>query len=377
MNERIKLLFSGDFVPLNQSGAAKEIFDSKLLELINSFDMHITNLECPLTNARTEIKKSGPLLKSTPDSVHQLTAAKVNTVCLANNHIFDYGEKGLVDTIDICEKNSIETLGIVNRFDSKPSYLIREFNGKRICLLNYCESEFSVRGKKKIGANGFDPIKCFYEINKTRKEADYLIVIYHGGNEFYPLPNPYIKKLFHFFVDIGADAVISHHSHVISGIEIYKNKPIAYGLGNFLFKDDEDSPIDWYYGLAVGIYLGSEIEIDFFPIQQSLNKINVLLLEGTQRQLVLERIQSLSQKISNDEILEKEWNYFVLKLKDNILKSALGLNKIERFFYRFPFVKNHMISEKKLLAAYNLIRCESLNTLLKDSLAEKLNSGSL
>lgn len=376
MNEKIKLLFSGDFVPLDQSDATKEIFDSKLLELINSFDMHITNLECPLTNAYVKIKKSGPHLKSTPDSVHQLIAAKVNIVCLANNHIFDYGEKGLIDTIDVCEKNSIETLGIVNRFDSKPSYLIREINSKRICLLNYCESEFSVRNKKKIGANGFDPIKCFYEINQTRKEADYIIIIYHGGNEMYPLPNLNIKKLFHFFVDIGADAVICHHSHVISGIEIYKNKPIAYGLGNFLFKD-EDSLTDWYYGLALGIYLGNEIEINFFPIQQSLNKPNVLLLEGTQKQLILERIQSLSQKISNDEILEKEWDYFVLKLKDNILKSALGLNKIERFFCRFPLVQNFLISEKKLLAAYNLVRCESLNTLLKESFAKKLNSDSL
>lgn len=183
-----------------------------------------------------------------------------------------------------------------------------------------------------------------------------------------------LKNFFIFFVDIGADAVISHHSHAISGIEIYNNKPVAYGLGNFLFKD-EDSSIDWYYGLAVGIYLGNEIEINLFPLQQSLNKAIVNLLDGAQKQLILERIQALSQKIRNDEILEREWNDFVLKLKDNILKSALGLNKIERFFYRFPFAKDFILSEKKLLAAYNLIRCESLNTLLKDSFTQKLNSG--
>ena len=81
-----------------------------------------------------------------------------------------------------------------------------------------------------------DPVRLFYDIAAAKKRHDYLIAVIHAGNEFYDLPSPRTKNLYRYLIDNGADAVVAHHTHRFSGYEIYKSKPIFYGLGNFIYK---------------------------------------------------------------------------------------------------------------------------------------------
>lgn len=372
MNEDIKILFSGDFVPSDCPNNNSIVFEANLISLINTFDLHITNLECPLTLSESKIKKSGPHIKARPDLVKQLLDSQVSIACLANNHIFDFGEKGLLDTIEICEKNNIETIGIVNRIDGKPSYLIKNIRNKRVGLLNYCESEFSVRDRSELGANGFDFIKCFNEITDIRKKCDYLILIFHGGNEMFHLPNPWIKELFHFFIDLGADAVISHHTHVISGYEIYKNKPIFYGIGNFFFLESEN-PEDWYYGILVGLtFHENEIDFEIFPIQQIPNLYKIRLCGYQEEAKTNRRVEELSKIIKNDGLLKEEWDSFTNKNMDSILKNLLNLKRYERFLIRCAYFRKKIFEDTKLLAIYDIIKCESHKELLLNTLENKM-----
>ena len=92
-----------------------------------------------------------------------------------------------------------------------------------------------------MGASGYDPVNAYYEaIQALRPKVDWLIVLYHGGNEYYSLPRPGLKKDFHYLADLGADLVVGHHTHVISGYEIYNGKPLIYSLGNFFFPYKEN-----------------------------------------------------------------------------------------------------------------------------------------
>src|SRR6056297_1527486 len=166
----MKLLFSGDFAPLlDRRDAADNPFVG-VTHLFEACDLHITNLECPLTRSEAAIEKTGPSLKADPGHVELLGQARVDVACLANNHIFDYGERGILDTIEVCRQNHIETPGIVNRPDGMGPSLVKEVKGKRMGLVNFCEHEFSVRAPGMMGAHGYNDIDAFYHIRTLRKE---------------------------------------------------------------------------------------------------------------------------------------------------------------------------------------------------------------
>ena len=113
-SNEIKLFISGDFCPSSKFEDIDENNYSALFgdvkELITDVDLAITNLECPLTEAIAAIKKTGPALKAKPRLIKILKEANFNLVTLANNHIMDYGAKGLQDTIKTLKDNNLNTL---------------------------------------------------------------------------------------------------------------------------------------------------------------------------------------------------------------------------------------------------------------------------
>lgn len=84
-------------------------------------------------------------------------------------------------------------------------------------------------------ANPFVESKLYLDIQNIKKEVDYLIVIFHGGKEFYRFPSPILQKNCRSVIDFWADCVITQHSRCIGCEEIYKDRKIIYGQGNFIF----------------------------------------------------------------------------------------------------------------------------------------------
>jgi poly-gamma-glutamate synthesis protein (capsule biosynthesis protein) len=367
----INLIFSGDFAPLIDSSAVKKNTFSELDATFLGADCHITNLECPLTLSEKQIEKIGPALKAHPDLVELLKNARVDVACLANNHVFDYGESGLQKTIHSCEQNSIATLGIVNRPDGKTSWLIKEIKGKKIGFLNYCEHEFSVRGDGEFGANGYDPIRCFYELSALRSQVDTLVVIYHGGNEYYPLPRPGLKKAFHFLVDLGADAVIGHHSHVISGYEIYKGKPLVYSLGNFFFPY-KNEPKEWHLGMLCKLSLEENIGVELIPFQQCRVESEVHLLDPEAKKHFYDKVELLSSIISNNAELENRWNEFVKDKAKGYLKQISGLGFWGKVLLKIGFPLARVLPAARLRTIQNLMRCQSHAEIIASSIRNQV-----
>ena len=368
----IHLLFSGDFAPILTPDEILENHFDALQPLLSEVDLHLTNLESPLTESKLPIPKTGPPLKATPDAIKLLKQARVNIACLANNHIYDYGERGLEDTLQLCKEHDIATIGIVHQKDNSPHYYIKNIKDKTIGIFNYCEHEFSVRERGMLGANGYDPIKLFYDIQRLRSNVDYLVVIYHGGNEYFSLPSPQMKKNFHYMIDLGADAVIAHHTHVISGYEIYNEKPLVYGLGNFFFPLDGE-PSSWYIGLLCKLTLDTTIDINIHPIKYDPKKQETLIIEGPNRTEILNQVHKLSQTIATQNNLEIEWSNYVKQRQLGVIKQIPGLTILERVLLKIGIPFHKVFNKSRLLMLKNLLSCEAHYNLLHNSLTNKLN----
>lgn len=368
--ELVKLIFSGDLAPITYKIESNEKHFKQLEHIMQNCDLHITDLECPITETTNQIEKSGPHIKASASSVNLLNEAHVSIACLANNHIFDYGEPGINDTIEVCEAHGVDTLGIVNRSDNKPAYLIKEIKGKKIGFINYCEHEFSVRESGELGANGYDSIRAFYEITVLKTQTDYIIVIYHGGNEYYNLPSPELKNTFHFLADLGADAVIGHHTHVYSGFEFYKGKPLVYSLGNFYFPYDNE-PASWHLGIVAKLTLSDKIGLELIPILQCKNNYKVTLLSGERKQEILDKIEKLSSIIGDDVALEHHWTKFVRGKRKGMIKSFPCMSLLHRAALKLGFPISFFIPDKRLRAFENILRCQAHANIFKRIIKNK------
>lgn len=357
----MKFLFCGDLV-VNQSYDVEQGISQDIVDLFKKSDFNIVNLEAPITKSNNQIIKTGPHLKADMDATLSVfKKLNINIVALANNHIKDYDEQGVSDTIDFCKKNSIETVGAGINLDlASETKIIKTAEGK-IALINIAENEWASADINHAGANGMDLIKDVRKIQEARKNCDFVIVIVHGGHEYFNLPSPRIRDQYRFYIEQGVDLVVGHHTHCISGYEIYMGKPIYYSLGNFLFTKNNIHN-DWYMGLILEVEIkDGALKSCILPIVQSKENFSLSLLTSYENKEILLKIENLSKKIINDEILYKEWEMF------SKLKAELYL----RYLSPLSFIRSKIIStilyklkvkliNKIGLALYlNLIRCEA------------------
>lgn len=268
----MRLLIAADLVPTSvtekhfEEGNTRALFGD-ICYLAPQMDRFIVNLECALTNHDGAIKKFGPNIKCTPECVNGIKKLGVTDVCLSNNHVFDFGVKGLRDTMATLDEAGLPYTGIgENDTDSRKPYFFEQ-DGKKIGIVNVCEHEYTYALPNRMGANPFDPFLTMQDVRAARAECDYLIVIYHGGKEYCRYPSPRLYNLTHELVHNGADAVICQHSHAIGCYEEYNGAHIVYGQGNFNFVfAGYDCPECWYTGLLVELDTEDKAKIKFHPI---------------------------------------------------------------------------------------------------------------
>ncbi len=267
----MKILIGADTVPTAQSekyfisGDAKALFGD-LCEAAKDADRIILNLECALTDADSAIAKFGPNLKADPKCTNGLKAFGVTEVLLSNNHTFDFGAKGMRDTMAALDAAGIPYTGVgENDTDSRKPYFFVE-DGKRIGIVNVCEHEYTYALPNRMGANPFDPFLTMQDIREAKKQCDYLIAIYHGGKEHCRYPSPRLYNLAHEMVYCGADVVIAQHSHCIGCYEQFEGAHIVYGQGNFNFVWADFPEEGWHYSLVTELTIEDGISIRFIPI---------------------------------------------------------------------------------------------------------------
>jgi poly-gamma-glutamate synthesis protein (capsule biosynthesis protein) len=231
----LKLFACGDIV---NSKSKKDFCDENLKNIIKNSDISICNFEAPIyTKDIQPIPKAGPHVYQTKESVKYLKQNGFNIVSLANNHIYDYGQSALKNTINELDKNSIDYIGAGINFDTAYTAKIIEKNGIKIGLLAGCENEFGClyEDQNRGGYAWIFHSLIEDNIRKLKQEADSVVLIVHAGVEEIDFPIKEWRDRYKRLCDVGVDVVIGHHPHVPQGYEKYNESQIFYSLGNFYF----------------------------------------------------------------------------------------------------------------------------------------------
>lgn len=365
----ITIFISGDYAPTLRVNDAIERGDyqslfNDIIHIINESDIAITNLEFPLIDNGSPIAKTGPNRKSPVKSIEAIKFAGFDMVTMANNHIMDYGEDGLLSSIQLCEKNSIRHIGAGNNIDEAKRIEYFDVQEKKIAFINCCENEWSTTHGETPGCSPLDEVSLFYQIQEAKSTADYVILIIHGGHEMYEYPSPRMKKLYRWFVDLGVDAVIGHHTHCYSGNEIYKGKPIVYSLGNFVFDSNRRGSL-WNIGCAIVLSLDDKnVDVRLYPFRQCDNEIGVHLLKGEDFNKWEDDNKETTRIIQNDVLLEQQFSKFIdTKEKDYMDRLEPFSSRIAQWALRKGMLPR-FINRKKRLLYLNIIRAESHRDVL-------------
>jgi poly-gamma-glutamate synthesis protein (capsule biosynthesis protein) len=218
--------------------AAEDIFAPALMEIFQT-NLSVINLEAPLCEATLPTPSpSGSGLRGSPAIAGYLKKLGVDAWGLANNHIRDFGDEGVRQTIGNLRAAGLATFGAGENRLEAGRLLTLEAGGLRIGLWAIAEKELNLAHATRPGAARFLPDQNTAEIRKLKQDCDFLVVFVHAGHEFTTVPSPRIRDAYRAFVEAGADAVIGHHPHVVQGVEKYRDGLIAYSLGNLVF----DSP---------------------------------------------------------------------------------------------------------------------------------------
>ena len=255
----------------------------------------IANLEGVLSNQKLPLNPKKYNYKGPSKYANILKVGSVEMVNVANNHTYDYYKKGYDDTLESVKNYNVLSFGYNN-------YQIVEVKDVRIGI---------------FGLTGWDYGSTKKEIDKALNyfhDMDIKLVIgnFHWGEMDTHYHNNTQELIAKYAIDKGVDLVIGHHSHVLQGIEKYKDKYIVYSLGNFVYGGiyypyDSDSMIlRMHYKIENGEINNNNIEIVPVSITSSgkLNDFKPKILTGKQRERVLKNILSYSTNFNYN--LEEE-----------------------------------------------------------------------
>ena len=232
-----------------ESAIKKEAIPS-LKKYFADGNLNIFNLETAVTDFDKKEKKEYNF-KTNPSFLKTLRSVGFNVATVANNHSYDFGEKGFLDTLQALDKAGIRYVG--GGVNSAIAYQGQIFTikGLRIGVLGIAKvhgGPASIAAKEKPGTtNGYDSTSTEKAITAIKKASDVVIVLVHWGEEGSFCPRPAELSSARKWQSLGADIIIGSHTHTLQPITFAKNQLVAYSMGNFIFYSSQ--PVNRSTGL--------------------------------------------------------------------------------------------------------------------------------
>lgn len=372
----MKLLIGADIVPTDSNkelfiaGNVEELIGEELLNIFLNADYKIFNLEVPLTDIETPISKCGPNLIAPTSTIAGIKNMGIDFLTLANNHILDQDEQGMISTMKILDDNKISYAGVGKNLTEASKPYILEKDGKKIGIYCCTEHEFSIATNNTAGANPFDPLESLDHIKNLKSKTDYVIVLYHGGKEHYRYPSPYLQKVCRKVIEKGADLVVCQHTHCIGCEEKYLHGTIVYGQGNFLFDHSESE--FWQTSLLISI--DEEYDVSYTPVVKCDNIVR--LADKGKSDEILSQFKKRSAEIKEEGFINEQYKAFANIMLTNYLFKLSGkkrtfifkvINKLTGNRYSQFYIKRRY-SLESLLVIQNYIECEAHKELIINAL---------
>ncbi len=270
---------------------AKVASSSKWQDVLES-DAIVANLEGAVTDKGAHYKPDMSYdFAFAPERIEELRDYGFDTFNIANNHLADQGESGIIETSKNLDELGIFYFGCHDRQVGECSIKTKEINGRKIGWAGFS----MVYGK-------LDEELAIDKIKHLASSTDLVIVNMHWGVEYEHHFNKAQQTLAHKLIDAGADIIIGHHPHVVQGMEIYKKRPIFYSLGNFIF--DQYFSLDTQQGLGVLLEINDDnFDIILLPIKSKASQIS--WMDQKEKDIFLEEVVSWSllQAEDVDQIL--------------------------------------------------------------------------
>lgn len=205
-------------------------------DLLRSADIVVGNLECPLSTRGEPIEKRF-LFRAHPRNLAGLSWAGFDIVSVANNHLLDFGEEAMRDTLEGLEDSDILYVGAGLSEEEAHRPVIVEVRGIKIAFLAYAAIRWKgspeVPTEARVAFAEIDRVR--EDVRRAREQADLVVVIMHLGTEYQSQPDAEQLAVSHAAVEAGATLVIGHHPHLVQETTPYLGGFVAYSLGDFVF----------------------------------------------------------------------------------------------------------------------------------------------
>ncbi len=237
---------------MDREGGIEAVFSQNLFDLMRGFDIFMVNNEFTYSTRGEETDKTYHF-RANPSRVSNLHTLGADIVLLANNHVFDYGEDALLDTLDTLDAAGIPYVGAGRNIEEAKRPYYFTVNGRKIAYVAASSAEEYTPSIATRAADEdesgilacYDPSLFLEVIGEAAEEADYVIASVHWGMEYESEYYDSQRELAERMISAGADAIIGTHTHCLQGINFIEGKPVFYSLGNYWFNEK-----DLYTGLA-------------------------------------------------------------------------------------------------------------------------------
>lgn len=311
--ERVTLSFAGD-ISFAEGYANMVSYHSRgndiaqcitpdLIARMDSADIMMVNNEFTYSNRGAPLSGKTFTFRAKPEMAENLLKLSVDIVSLANNHVFDYGETALIDTLDTLDHYEIPYVGAGRNLEEAKKIVYMEKGGMKIAFVSATQVERSYVFTKEATDSSagvlrtFSPEAFLEVIRRAEETSDFVVVYVHWGTEGVNQFEGDQQLLGHQYIDAGADLVIGDHPHCLQGVEYYKGVPIFYSLGNYWFNSRTlDTGL-----VEADICRDGLLELRFVPCLQQ-NCRTSLVTDPAQQQRVFRFLESISANASVDEL---------------------------------------------------------------------------
>lgn len=309
------------------------IFDN-IRSTLTKADLLFGNQEGPITDRGTPLPGKAEVgsrhVRAVLGSASAAAKAGFSAMTLANNHMMDYGEEGLLQTMDLLEKHGIVTAGAGRNLEEAHRPAILERNGVSIAMLGYTTVYPIVGHPAGKGTPGVATVRVdtayqaqenyFYQpasppiilgmpdpsamermladIRLAKEKADLVVVQFHWGvTHEYGRISGYMKEMGRAAVDAGADLILGNHAHQLYGFEMYRDRLICYSLNHFAF-----DKIQAWRGWLDAVILKAVVEdgrftrFSLLPISIDRDTRNPTLAQAEQSQAIQRDLEMMSQE---------------------------------------------------------------------------------
>jgi poly-gamma-glutamate synthesis protein (capsule biosynthesis protein) len=207
--------------------------------ILSAADVAMVNLETAVTTRGTPEPKEFHF-RAPATAFDAVKAAGVDAVSLANNHTLDYGQVGLLDTLDAAKAAGVPTVGAGVNTAAAYAPWITTVKGVRIAVLGFSQvtelaSTWAVQDNRPGLALAFDVPKAVAAVQAAKAQADVVVVFMHWGQEYNSCPIDVQKSFAAAMAGAGANIIVGVHAHVLQGDGWLGQTYVAYGMSNFVW----------------------------------------------------------------------------------------------------------------------------------------------